>query len=273
MVTVEDLDGTLRSLATRWRWTTARVDGDRWRETATNGDTLGGLTTEAVRQLGGAADDGAGPGALLASLEVAGRHGVGEVAAVGEDVLHRRAHATSHLLSRAGRVVQSLGGGSSPAAGTVVGVHTSAGGVPKTAVDEAMVSWPGLIGDRQRARRHHGRLWQAVCLWSVEVIDALRDEGHELQPGAAGENLTVSGVDWADLAPGTVLRVGSHVRLELSAWATPCAKNARWFVDGNIGRMGHDRHPGWSRAYASVRAEGLVRRGDRLLVEPAPGRR
>lgn len=55
----------------------------------------------------------------------------------------------------------------------------------------------------------HRHAWQALCLWSAEVIDELRAEGHQLAPGNAGENLTLSGLDWGARRPGTRVRAGS----------------------------------------------------------------
>jgi MOSC domain-containing protein YiiM len=108
---------------------------------------------------------------------------------------------------------------------------------------------------------------QALCLWSAEVIDALRAEGHPIEPGLAGENITLAGIDWASVQPGTQMLIGD-VLAEISAWSTPCVKNAPWFVDRDFHRMDHDRHPGWSRAYAWVREPGTVRQGDKVIVEP-----
>ena len=58
------------------------------------------------------------------------------------------------------------------------------------------------------------------------------------------------------------------VLAEVSAYATPCAKNAAWFADRDFRRMDHDRHPGWSRVYAWVREPGTIRPGDPVVVEP-----
>ena len=99
--------------------------------------------------------------------------------------------------------------------GTVTQISASGGGVPKTAVDAATVGVRGIDGDIQAARAHHGRPWQALCLWSQEVIDGFAAAGHPIAPGNAGENLTVSGIDWAALHGGTVIDIGA-VRVQLS---------------------------------------------------------
>jgi MOSC domain-containing protein YiiM len=166
-----------------------------------------------------------------------------------------------------GRGLHALGVGASHATGTVHGVFTSAGGVPKLPVEKASVGYRGVEGDHQAARQHHGRVWQALCLWSTDVIDELRSEGHPIAPGNAGENVSVSGIDWSTLRPGVRLEVGD-VLAEVSAYATPCSKNAGWFVDGDFDRMNHARQPGVSRVYASVLRDGVIRPGDPVTVEP-----
>jgi MOSC domain-containing protein YiiM len=182
-------------------------------------------------------------------------------------IVRHAVHDATHHLSDVGRGIHLLGAGAPTQEGTVAQLNLSAGGVPKKPAEVAEVGDRGLVGDRQADRRHHGRPLQALCLWSVDVIDALRAEGHPIEPGLAGENVTIAGIDWATIQPGTQLLIGD-VLAEISAWSTPCVKNAAWFVDRDFGRIDHDRHPGWSRAYAWVREPGTIRHGDRVIVEP-----
>jgi MOSC domain-containing protein YiiM len=176
-------------------------------------------------------------------------------------------HEVSHHLMDVGRGLHLLGAGAPTQEGSVAQLNASDGGVPKTPVKVAEVGDRGLLGDRQADRRHHGRPLQALCLWSVEVIDALRAQGHPIHPGAAGENITLTGIDWTTVRPGTQILLG-NVLVEVSAWSTPCAKNAPWFADGDFTRIDHELHPGWSRAYAWVREPGTLRPGDPAIVEP-----
>ncbi len=185
----------------------------------------------------------------------------------GAWVLRHAIHDATHHLHDVGRGLHGLGAGVPTQRGAVMGLHVSDGGVPKQPVEAAEVGRRGLVGDRQASRKHHGRPLQALCLWSSDVIDALRAEGHPIAPGLAGENVTISGIDWPTIRPGAQLRIG-EVLAELSAWATPCSKNADWFADRDFGRMDHDRHPGWSRIYAWVRQPGTIRAGDVVVVEP-----
>ncbi len=203
------------------------------------------------------------------------RRGATNTLTVGDDDHPRTAtglalhavHDTLHHLQDVGRGFVALGAGTPRQYGTVARVSAGGGGVPKPAVPEAHVGYRGLDGDRQGERRHHGRVWQALCLFSTEVIERLRADGHPIEPGAAGENLTLTGVDFATLRPGTRLRVGD-VLCELSLPALPCANNAQWFADGDFMRMHHERDHGATRWYASVLEDGMVRTGDAVEVEP-----
>jgi MOSC domain-containing protein YiiM len=181
--------------------------------------------------------------------------------------LRHLVHDLSHHLMDIGRIRHRLGHGTPRAVGSLVQVSVSQGGVPKQPILAAEIGWRGVDGDRQAARQHHGRPWQALCLWSAEVIDALRAEGHTVHAGAAGENLTVTGVDWSTIRPGTRLRVGT-VLCEVSSYSPPCTKNGQWFADGDSRRIDHELHPGWSRVYATVLEPGRVAPGDPVVVEP-----
>ena len=139
--------------------------------------------------------------------------------------------------------------------------------MPKLPVPEARITVEGVAGDRQRNREVHGGVDQAVCLFSLEVIEALQAEGHAIKPGSSGENLTIAGLEWAGLKPGDRLRIGDAVLLEIMSYTSPCKYNAQWFVDGEFSRISQKLHPGWSRLYARVLAEGVVRPGDAVAVE------
>lgn len=146
-------------------------------------------------------------------------------------------------------------------------VSVSDGGVPKLAVSTALVTARGLAGDRQRNRKYHGGADRAVCLYSLEVIEALRAEGHSIGPGSSGENLTLAGLAWPQVKPGDRLTIGAAVQLEIMSYTTPCRLNGQWFKGGDYGRISQNLYPGWSRVYARVLREGIVSQGDPVLVE------
>ena len=112
-------------------------------------------------------------------------------------------------------------------------ISVPGGGVPKLPVaGKVYVSSDGMDGDDQDDKRHHGGPLQTLCLYSLEVIEALQAEGHPIKPGNAGENITISGLDWASLRPGQVLRIGEDLVAEITVPAAPCAKNAGWSSRG-----------------------------------------
>lgn len=145
-------------------------------------------------------------------------------------------------------------------------INISDGGLPKQPVVEAKVTELGVAGDRQRNLKVHGGPDRAVCLFSLELIERLQDEGHSLDPGSAGENLTLAGLEWEKLGPGIQLSVGPDVRLEITSYCAPCEWNARWFRGGEFSRISQKKNPGWSRVYAKVLAGGVVRPGDEVAV-------
>jgi len=146
-------------------------------------------------------------------------------------------------------------------------ISVSNGGVPKLAVSQAHVTKEGVEGDRHRNTELHGGPDRAVCVFALEVIEALRKEGHSIAPGAAGENFTIAGLDWKHIDPGTKLRVGNEVKLEVLSYTSPCKHNACWFKDEDFSRISQKKHPGWSRVYARVLSEGIVRQGDSVTLE------
>jgi MOSC domain-containing protein YiiM len=147
-------------------------------------------------------------------------------------------------------------------------INLSKGGVPKLPVAQAEIDESGVVGDIQADRVHHGRPDQALCLYSFEVIEELQREGHPIAPGSAGENLTLSGLDWPMVVPGARLRVGPEVMIEVTGYTSPCQKNAGWFIEGDFGRMSQTRHPGSSRLYARVLQGGRVKTGDEVALAP-----
>ncbi len=158
--------------------------------------------------------------------------------------------------------------------GRIVQLSVSPGGVPKTAVESARVTAWGLEGDAHRDRAHHGGPDRAVCLYALEPIAALRREGHDVVPGALGENVTIEGLDWDLVQPERHLLLGDDVLVQVTRFTTPCFNIKPVFLDGDSARISHRRHPGWSRVYARVLRGGDLRRGDAVrLLSPAEAER
>ncbi len=150
------------------------------------------------------------------------------------------------------------------ARGRIVQINISTGGVPKHPIAEGVITAAGLAGDKQKERLFHGGPTRALCLWGIELIEALAAEGHPILAGSAGENITTRGLPWSGMIPGARLRLGDMVTIEITDYAKPCKKNARWFHDGNFNRMNQKRHAGTSRVYARVLTPGTVRPGDAI---------
>ena len=141
-------------------------------------------------------------------------------------------------------------------------ISVSNGGVPKHAVHEAGISAAGVEGDRQNNTQNHGGPDRAVCLFSLERIMALQEEGHHIFPGSTGENVTVSGVAWDKVGPGTKLRLGDEVVIEIVSFAPPCDIIKESFENDEFARVSQDEHPGWARALARVLQPGRLKTGD-----------
>lgn len=150
--------------------------------------------------------------------------------------------------------------------GTVASINISGGGVPKGRVSGSNLSRLGLQGDDQDDKVHHGGPDRAVCIYSLEKIEALKAEGHPIHPGSVGENLTVKGITWESMMPGVRLKIGDEVVLEVTSFTSPCKTIRRSFIDGRFVRISQKVNPGWSRVYARVLAEGDVQLGDRIEI-------
>ncbi len=213
---------------------------------------------ELASTLGASVDQPASITQLIAMLAELGSS---VAAQLQDDEAARLAHVVTHGLSAASCLRRDR---PKPRDGEVAALHVGSGGVPKFPVEHVTIGRSGLEGDRQGNRKHHGRPFQAVCLWSAEVIEALAADGHPVGFGCAGENVTVRGTDWASVLPGQRLRVGDAL-LEVTSYAIPCAANNQWFADNDSSRLHHRHGTGLSRLYASVVEPGAVSTGDPVL--------
>jgi MOSC domain-containing protein YiiM len=144
----------------------------------------------------------------------------------------------------------------------VLAVSISAGGIPKRPQPEALARTAGLIGDGRNHAKHI-KPERAISLWDHEILQDLTGEGFALTPGAAGENLTVVGLAVQQMAPGTLLAIGSEVVLQLEQPRKPCyvldAIDPR-LKEAVVGRCGY---------MASVVREGTIRPGMAVRVVTA----
>lgn len=144
------------------------------------------------------------------------------------------------------------------------------GSVVYTAIIKTPVHGPvhvralGIDGDQQAEKRHHGGIHMAVYAYTVEYYDLWRAElGDPSLPFARfGENLTIAGVNEADVCIGDRFRVGDQVELEVTSPRGPCSKLGMVMGDATFpkrflasGRVGF---------YLRVLREGMIRTGDRV---------
>jgi MOSC domain-containing protein YiiM len=141
----------------------------------------------------------------------------------------------------------------------VLAVSISPGGIPKYPQAIATVTRSGLLRDGRNHAKHI-RPDRAVSLWDYEVLQQLVKEGFStLVPGAAGENLTLVGLNVQSLPIGTLLRIGD-VTLKLEQPRKPCYVldpiDPR-LKDAIVGRCGY---------MASVVKEGILQPGMAIEV-------
>jgi len=135
----------------------------------------------------------------------------------------------------------------------LLAVCVSPGGIPKLPLDEGHVTTSGIQGDGRNHAKHI-RPDRALSIWDYEILQQFTADGFDLSPGAAGENLTVVGLNVQQMLPGTLLRIG-HVVVRLEKPRKPCyvldAIDPR-LKEVIVGRCGY---------MASVIREGMIRPG------------
>jgi MOSC domain-containing protein YiiM len=138
---------------------------------------------------------------------------------------------------------------------TLTQINVSAGGMPKLPVLQARVMAAGVAGDRQRNLKVHGGAHRAVCIYSEELYEWLREQGINVTNGQIGENFTTRGLELGQLKPGDRLRVGECV-IEITKVRVPCNQLKSWHPDLPTVIV---RRSGWM---GRVIQEGMVRPGD-----------
>ena len=141
------------------------------------------------------------------------------------------------------------------------------GGVPKLPIDKAEIKFEGVEGDfnKFRTEKKNSTGTRAVTLFSLEQIEKLKSEGHAIDVGTTGENITIEGVDWPSLEVGARMMIGEAM-IELSEPTAPCSKIGKSFIDGAFSRIDHELELGWSRWSASVIEEGQVEVGNQVII-------
>ncbi len=126
-------------------------------------------------------------------------------------------------------------------------------GTAKHEIEEAILAkdW-GIQGDA-----HAGHWHRQVSLLSYEKIEEFRKKGADIELGAFGENLIVSGYDFRNLAVGTRFQCGEAV-LEMIQIGKECHSHCEIYK-----RMGECIMPR-EGVFAIVLHGGTIRKGDLL---------
>ncbi len=148
-------------------------------------------------------------------------------------------------------------------------------GLPKKPVRSVKVSERGLAGDFNRYRHEvkNDSPDMAVLIMPLETIREIQDDGWPVAAGHIGENITTSGIRYADLSAGIQLRIGEAL-VEVTEPCEPCTNlshlpyvgryRAAEFVKSMVGRRG------W---YARVIRSGLLKVGDTITAPSADDRK
>lgn len=157
----------------------------------------------------------------------------------------------------------------------VIQINISGGGIPKKPIPVGTVTFTKVEGDNWNDRRFHGWPDQAICLYSLELIDELKAEGFPLFPGALGENFTTEGLDFRAVRLGDRYRVGDEVEIRITKIRVPC-RTITVYGEGIIKatydlevKHGNVNTPKWGRSgyYAEVSKEGRVYPDDPIVLQ------
>lgn len=144
--------------------------------------------------------------------------------------------------------------------------RTTQTGIYKEPVEgHIAVTTLGLAGDHQVDKRYHGGPDKAVYAYASEHYDFWREEleRDDLEFGAFGENLTLSGLTDDQVSIGDVLRIGG-VLLQVTQPRVPCFKLGIRFGDGGMVKKFH--RAAKTGFYLRVLQEGSLRAGDDVTV-------
>jgi MOSC domain-containing protein YiiM len=134
----------------------------------------------------------------------------------------------------------------------------------------------GLEGDEQADLSVHGGLSKAVYAYPREHFDFWRTVRAQagvalwdaaLEPGAVGENLTLTGVREDRVWVGDVLRF-PHCALAVSEPRQPCFKFNAAMGFAHAAKL--MVQSGWCGFYLAVREPGSIEAGEPFTLEPGP---
>lgn len=128
-------------------------------------------------------------------------------------------------------------------------------GTQKTRIPQArLIENFGIEGDA-----HAGNWHRQVSLLSYETIEAFKERGADVEDGAFGENIVVSGIDLIHLPIGTRLSCGD-ILLEVTQIGKECHTHCQIYQ-----KMGECIMP-TNGIFVRVLRGGELKQGDELTV-------
>jgi MOSC domain-containing protein YiiM len=123
-----------------------------------------------------------------------------------------------------------------------------------------LVAGHGIKGDRKGSNPKRG-----LNVMSAETQAGLAQEGFKTAPGQLGEQLVISGLDFAGLTPGACLQIGAEATIEYLDNRIPCERFEH--IQGRPRQTATDRVGFMAR----VLTGGRIKVGDPVsLLEPVP---
>lgn len=123
-----------------------------------------------------------------------------------------------------------------------------------------------VVGDTVVDRKYHGGIDKACYLYSADHYSFWKEKFPELEwdPGMFGENLTVQGLDEANIMIGDIYKIGSAI-IQVSEPRRPCSiLGIRFGTQQMVKQFHNSDYPG---IYVRVLKEGHVKSGDQFLLK------
>jgi MOSC domain-containing protein YiiM len=103
-----------------------------------------------------------------------------------------------------------------------------------------------------------------VSFLAAESIENARSQGLEVTFGDFAENIATSGIDWQKIPVGTQLRLGDHVRVEVTQIGKECHTRCAIYYKAGDCIMPKEG------IFARVLKGGKIRPGDMIAIEGEP---
>lgn len=125
-----------------------------------------------------------------------------------------------------------------------------------------------FAGDGQADLVHHGGVDKAVCVYCFEHYPYWEGElGKSLEPGAFGENITVTGLLEQDVYLGDIFQLGEAL-VQISQPRRPCYKLAKRHARADLPVLVQET--GYTGYYFRVLKEGMVSPRDTIKLKERP---